>query len=101
MQVKSDSYSDDRKKKSALRAIKKKSSYLLFAPTLDPRLQKMAELAERAFCIYSEQAPVKCQMAEAEMPEFDGTDRGQKSRSSIEMHAITIQTGYSQKNRHS
>gem|GEM_PF-5741914 len=33
--------------------------YSALTPALDPHLQKMTELADRAFCIYSEQAPSK------------------------------------------
>jgi hypothetical protein len=60
-------------KNPTFRAIKKKSSYLLFVPALDPHLQKMAELADRVFCIYSEQASAKGQKAEAKMPEAQRT----------------------------
>jgi hypothetical protein len=38
-------------KNPTFRAIKKESSYLLFVLALDPHLQKMAELADRVFCI--------------------------------------------------
>ena len=40
----------------------------LYAPTLEPHLQKLTELADRVFCIYSEQAPAKGRKAEAKMP---------------------------------
>jgi hypothetical protein len=41
---------------------------LLYAPALDPQLQKMTELADRVFCIYSEQALAKGRKAGAKMP---------------------------------
>jgi hypothetical protein len=33
-----------------------------------PHLQKLTEMADRGFCIYNEQAPVKDRKAEAKMP---------------------------------
>jgi len=35
---------------------------------LGPHLQKLTELADRVFCIYSEQSPVKGRKAEAKTP---------------------------------
>jgi hypothetical protein len=55
-------------KNPTFKAIKKKSSYLLYAPALYPHLQKLIELADRVFCIYNEQAPAKGRKAEARMP---------------------------------
>jgi len=46
---------------------------LLYASALDPHLQKMTELADRVFCIYSEQTPAKGRKAEAEMPGAQAT----------------------------
>ena len=40
------------------------------APALDPHLQKITELADRVFCIYSEPAR-GCAKAEAKMPPGD------------------------------
>jgi hypothetical protein len=42
----------------------REATILLYAPTLDPHLQKIAELADRVFCIYGEQAAQR----EAKMP---------------------------------
>ena len=42
---------------------------LLYAPALDPHLQKITELADRVFCIYSEPAEAKGRgKAEARVP---------------------------------
>ena len=44
----------------ALRQTSREATILLFAPALDPLLQKMTELADRVFCIYEERtAPAK------------------------------------------
>jgi len=43
----------------ALRQTSREATILLYAPALDPHLQKLTELADRVFCIYSEQAPAK------------------------------------------
>jgi hypothetical protein len=52
----------------ALRQTSREATILLYAPALDPHLQKIAELANRVFCIYGEQAPAKGRKAEARMP---------------------------------
>ncbi len=53
----------------ALRQTAREATILLYAPALDPHLQKMAELADRVFCFYEEQAPARGQAkAEARMP---------------------------------
>ncbi len=52
----------------ALKQTSREATILLYAPALDPHLQKMTELADRVFCIYSEQAPAKGRKAEAKMP---------------------------------
>ena len=52
----------------ALRQTSREATILLYAPALDPHLQKMTELADRFFCIYSEQDPAKGKKAEAKMP---------------------------------
>jgi hypothetical protein len=52
----------------ALRQTSREDTILLYAPALDPHLQKLTELADRVFCIYSEQAPAKGRKAEAKMP---------------------------------
>ena len=42
---------------------------LLYAPALDPHLQKMTELTDRVFCIYSEPAAARGRgKAEARVP---------------------------------
>ena len=51
----------------ALKQTSREATILLYAPALDPHLQKMMELADRVFCIYSEQAPAKGRKAEAKM----------------------------------
>ena len=51
-----------------LRQTSREATILLYAPALDPHLQKLTELADRVFCIYSEQAPAKGRKAEAKMP---------------------------------
>jgi len=57
----------------ALRQTSREATILLYAPALDPHLQKLTELADRVFCIYSEQAPAKVRKAEAKMPEAQRT----------------------------
>ena len=52
----------------ALKQTSREATILLYAPTLDPHLQKLTELADRVFCIYGEQAPAKGKKAEAKMP---------------------------------
>ena len=52
----------------ALRQTSREATVLLYAPALDPHLQKLTELADRVFCIYSEQAPAKGRKAEVKMP---------------------------------
>ncbi|TFH49338.1 MAG: hypothetical protein E4G89_04955, partial [Methanothrix sp.] len=46
----------------------REATIMLYAPALDPHLQKITELADRVVCIYSEQAPAKSRKAEAKMP---------------------------------
>ncbi len=48
----------------ALRQTSREATILLYAPALDPHLQKLTELADRVFCIYSKQAAQR----EAKMP---------------------------------
>jgi hypothetical protein len=43
----------------ALKQTSREATILLYAPTLGPCLQKLTELADRVFCIFSEQAPAK------------------------------------------
>jgi len=43
----------------ALRQTSREATVLLYSPALDPHLQKMTELADRVFCIYSEHAPTR------------------------------------------
>jgi hypothetical protein len=50
----------------ALRQTSREATILLYAPALDPHLQKLTELADRVFCIYSE--PAKRKKAEARIP---------------------------------
>ena len=57
----------------ALKQTSREATILLYAPALDPHLQKMTELADRVFCIYSEQAPAKGRKAEAKMPGAQAT----------------------------
>jgi hypothetical protein len=50
----------------ALKQTSREATILLYAPALDPHLQKITELADRVFCIYEgEKAPVK---GRAKMP---------------------------------
>jgi hypothetical protein len=48
------------------RQTSRKTTILLYAPALAPHLQKLVELADRVFCIYSE--PAKSKKAEVRMP---------------------------------
>ena len=59
----------------ALKQTSRDATILLFAPALDPHLQKMTELADRVFCIYGGQAaPAKGRAkAEARMPGAQAT----------------------------
>ncbi len=43
----------------ALKQTSREATILLYAPALDPYLEKMTELADRVFCIYSELAGAK------------------------------------------
>ncbi|MBN1236659.1 MAG: hypothetical protein JW999_11545 [Methanotrichaceae archaeon] len=53
----------------ALKQTSREATVLLYAPALDPHLQKLTELADRVFCIYSEPAAAKGRTkAEAKMP---------------------------------
>jgi hypothetical protein len=53
----------------ALKQTSREATILLYAPALDPHLQKMTELADRVFCFYEEQAPARGRAtAEARMP---------------------------------
>ena len=53
----------------ALKQTSREATVLLYAPALDPHLQKLTELADRVFCIYGEPAAVKGRVkAEARMP---------------------------------
>jgi hypothetical protein len=49
----------------ALKQTSREATILLYSPALDLHLQKLTELADRVFCIYSEQAPAKGRKAEA------------------------------------
>jgi len=57
----------------ALKQTSREATILLYAPALDPHLQKLTELADRVFRIYSEQAPAKGRKAEAKMPGAQAT----------------------------
>ena len=57
----------------ALKQTSREATILLYAPALDPHLQKLTELAGRVFCIYSEQAPTKGRKAEAKTPGAQAT----------------------------
>jgi hypothetical protein len=52
----------------ALRQNFREATILLYSPALVSHLQKLTELADRVFCIYSEQAPAKSRKIEAKMP---------------------------------
>ena len=56
-----------------LRQTSRETTVLLYVPSLDPHLQEMTELADRVFCIYSEQAPAKGRKAETKMPGAQAT----------------------------
>jgi hypothetical protein len=56
----------------ALKQTSREATILLFAPALDPHLQKMAELADRVFCFYEEQKRGHAK-AEAKMPGAQAT----------------------------
>ena len=43
----------------ALKQTSREATILLYAPALDPHLEKMTELADRVFCIYNEPAAAK------------------------------------------
>ena len=43
----------------ALKQTSREATILLYAPALDPHLEKITELADRVFCIYSEPAGAK------------------------------------------
>jgi DNA polymerase I len=45
----------------ALKQTSREATILLYAPALDPHLEKMTELADRVFCIYNEPAEAKGQ----------------------------------------
>jgi hypothetical protein len=50
----------------ALKQTSREATILLYAPALDPHLEKITELPDRVFCIYEgEKAPVK---GRAKMP---------------------------------
>jgi hypothetical protein len=52
-----------------LKQASREATVLLYAPALDPHLQKITELADRVFCIYGEPAAAKGRgKAEARMP---------------------------------
>ena len=50
-----------------LRQTSREATILLYAPALDPHMQKLTELADRVFCIYKEPAG-SCAKAGAKMP---------------------------------
>jgi len=49
----------------AFKQTSREATVLLYAQALDSYLQKLTELADQVFCIYSEQAPAKGRKAEA------------------------------------
>ncbi len=55
----------------ALKQTSREATILLYAPALDPHLQKMTELADRVFCFYEEQS--RGQKAEVKMPGAQAT----------------------------
>ena len=58
----------------ALKQTSRAATILLYAPALDPHLQKMTEMADRVFCIYEERAaPAKGRKAEAKTPGAQST----------------------------
>ena len=53
----------------ALKQASREATVLLYAPAMDPHLQKIAGLADRVFCIYSEPAATRGRVkAEARVP---------------------------------
>jgi hypothetical protein len=53
----------------ALKQASREATVLLYAPAMDPHLQKIAGLADRVFCIYSEPAAARGRgKAEARVP---------------------------------
>jgi hypothetical protein len=50
----------------ALKQTSREATILLYAPALDPHLQKIAELADRVFCIYEERSAPTRGRAKAE-----------------------------------
>jgi len=57
----------------AFKQASREATVLLCAPSLDPHLQKLIELADRMFCINNELAPAKGRKAEAKMPGAQAT----------------------------
>jgi len=58
----------------ALRQTSREATILLYAPALDPHLQKLTELADRVFCFYGQPAAAKGRTkAEARMPGAQAT----------------------------
>jgi hypothetical protein len=59
----------------ALRQTSREATILLYAPALDPHLEKMTELADRVFCFYEgQQAPARGRAkAEIKMPGSQAT----------------------------
>jgi len=55
----------------ALKQTSREATILLYAQALDSHLQKITELADRVFCIYSEQSPAKGRKAEYGLISFD------------------------------
>jgi DNA polymerase I len=55
-----------------LKQASREATVLLYAPALDPHLQKMIELADRVFCIYNKPAG-GCAKAGAKMPGAQAT----------------------------
>ena len=55
----------------ALKQTFREATVLLYAPALDPHLEKMTPVADRVFCIYSE--PAKVRKSEAKMPGAQAT----------------------------
>ena len=56
----------------ALKQTSREATILLYAPALDPHLQKMTELADRVFCFYEEQARGRAK-ADPKMPGAQAT----------------------------
>jgi hypothetical protein len=58
----------------ALKQASREATVLLYAPAMDPHLQKLTELADRVFCIYGESAAAKGRgKAEAKTPGAQAT----------------------------